>query len=278
MDGVAYTILATAKLFCLYYYYKDFNYPWHVTPCKLDNDYQLNDIKFYNKMIILLLISTMSVDIASNATIPQWKIIIIWNVWKLLHLYPLYVSECVVAVIFCKYAIYIKQLTKKIGTVKSAEIFEEYKRIHVLYKVEYCGSLKYQINLMFIGIFIWLWADTYRIVSQDNKHNIGSLWILRNILWAVSDVLTYAMVLVPAIILAESFNKFESRLWEKSEKVMNGIDENDEIGRCNYVINSVRKYPLDGKVFGITFTKRKVTNLIISFVAAKLVSYSIKYF
>ena len=285
-DAMAFLFFGIAKLIGIYYYYHKFNYPWHFSPPKVNKPKDSHDMRRCNKIIILLFVCAISADIASS-TIQllcfqrdTWQINLFWIIWKLTHLYPLHVSQCVVAVIFFKYHVYIKHITRNMDNkCNIKDIFIQYKILYKSYKIDYCKSLRYQIYGMFIGIGIWFWYDTYLFLTVWNQSS--SPLFLQTILWIIKNILIFIMVLLPGNILAESFHAFETRLWDQSEQVMDKHDlekDNQNVIACwNYVINYVRRCPLDGKIFHISFTRKNVMKLVCTFITAKLISYSIKY-
>ena len=306
VDSVAYSLFTIGKLISIYYYHNNFNFPWLSSPpelhrrtsiAKFENKYPQN-MTYYTKMMIILFICTMITDIASNVYgiyhfFGSWQIQLFWFTWRILYLYSMYISECVASVIFFKYAIFVNQLTFDLECVSNCEqnqisikqIFYDYKKLYTEYKRDYCVTLRYQINITLLGIVVWLWSDSYRLLFGDVFNSPMFGWIL---CWIINNITTIAMILIPASILAEAFHAFRRKLWEESAVTMdeheNEIDDMNEYQNNGiqiyyvYLINFVNRFPIDAKIFHLSITRKNFIRLFITFIAAKLASYSFRYF
>ena len=121
---------------------------------------------------------------------------------------------------------------------------------------------------------IYLWINTYFVLAKVD--------VELTMFWSITNIFIYVTILVPGCILAEAFHEFEACLWTSSEKHMDNVFTTYDDAKTgvyyNHLTDFACKHPIDAKILNLSFCGKNIFKLVITFVIAKLISYSVTYF
>ena len=268
---VLYTL---SRFLSLYYFYHHFAFPWtHSKSLPLPKS-QIRTIQTYNRIIVLFSVILFTVDVLlcihyySELFGDSWYLIYL-VVGRLTVFYPIFVTFMVVSAIFLKYGTMITQLTQEFKDIQSGSIeidgmLDEYVMIRKQFRLEYPSSLNWSIVLYLYSLVLDNWVYAYEIVQLDSWGDLFGV---------VEDICILAIFVLPASLIAEAFEKYESMLYEYGVHHKKKIDS----GALSHLMAHVSKYPLQVRTGNVTITKLNTLKFVVLFILGRSLSWSIQH-
>ena len=282
LDGLIYQsvyslseiIVSSSRLFGLYYFYSQFNYPWNHSQLQSLNMKHIKIIKTSKQTILILFMLIMILDIIMAIHYAYGHIeqdesfyVSVSVIGRLFLFFPSFISFAVAAAIFLKYHLRIIQFTEKLQAgdiIDFNDMLQSYVKLNELFKCEYSVYLEWSLLLYLFGILLDIWVSSYEILSYDS-------WI--DFVDVFEDIFVFVLYVISASWVGESFAKYESMLYKYGMDNKKSINYNE----FHYLLVYVSRYRLQVRLGRVTITKFNAIKFVVVFCVAKLMSYTVRY-
>ena len=284
-----YIIQSFSRFIGIYYFYKQFDYPWHNIPSKWN--FNQNIYKKYNKnkTLKIILITFIVIDILWIFGVSRdenyWNQVdlylndyyylrwIYWIIDTLFVDFPCIFTLFIHCILSMKYEYYLLELRNNIIENKDnlETIYLKYKCLYHSFINEYPLTLNYSIQLYVFNMVLSLWIDTNNIKYWGNSINSA--------LWRISDYFWYLLVLIIFVTsssnVCKQYNELYKQIWRYSQQNMMNIlkSESEKETFVLYAIYYVANFKVALYIGNYQVTICNAIKLVLLFVIAKYIAY-----
>lgn len=273
-----------ARLILVWYFKKDFNYPWIICVDGFEVDVQSKywrTISKYNKFIGVLTISSLFSDglvlyhfvfqnhLLQSPTPFHKAFTVSVILGRMFKWWPLIISLSVACVVFLKYYLYLLELSNIVekGNFKFDELLNKYEILMNAFKCDYNKCLKVSVELYLAGFIIDIWIGIYEVF------NLSVYFVLVGIF---TNTFGYLLFVISASLITEGFEQFEKKLWNHCKDNIKQQDQNT-FKYQTFLLNYIDKHPLVMKFGSFKITKVNGIKFVLIFVVSKFFAYSLRY-
>eukprot|EP01084_Bolivina_argentea_P241407 405270_1 len=280
-----------SRYFSIIYYYKYCNYSW----VSAINEIQLNHnhTNYYtfqksNKIIkwgAHLLFITRSIVVTAYCIgfylSSAWWVLLLVIGGAIFVYFPVYASVVVICFIYIKYCAYLLYMVDTINATDNdfVTILKQYRLLVKSFKVDHNVCLKWSIYAYLLGGITDVWLSVFDLFQHKEPFFVKTADISSNI----ADTLFALLFVYGACLMNETFQKFQTQLYESGKQFVDDRAVNDDYWNSNYhsynyLLHYSSKYPLTIRIGRITVTKGTTIKFVITFAIVRWLSYSVHYF
>ena len=277
-DNVIYQIIYTmgevvvviSRLLNLFYFVRHFDFPWNSDKIQTFHPKQMQIIAKYKRIIFIFLFLIIVLDIIMSVHFISGYLrndlmndIIMDVIGRIFQFFPCFITMAVAAVIFLQYHLHLLQFIDalKADSVNFKDLLKRYVKTKKLFEKHYNVYLDWSIKFYLLSILLDVWMSSFAIESTGD---------LMNIMEFFEDTCIASFFVVTASIIGESFNEFESKLYEYG---VHGVVHEE----LNFLMSYVTRYPFTICIGNVQITRKKAARFVLFFTAARIFAYSARY-
>ena len=271
-------VRSISRIIGVYFFYFQFNYPWHSSILQQSNASNYNQNLFWSSLSIIFFILQIGLDVMCSYInlLSKSPLECVLQIAEILMIgWPTRITFFVHFALCLKYKHYLKQLrlitttTTRGDNIGIIDIMTMYKRIYREFCSEYTAMFEACVKLYLLGILMWIWIDSYAVFATESNDTSewNNIWLLAvDTVWGLMLMAWYC---IPAIIMSEQFVEFERAIWEYSES---------QQSECSYFLQAIQREPIALFAGNILMTRKHVALVVLSFCAVRYVSFCVQYF